>query len=387
MGFGTLALVVAAGLVGPLLAAPHRFSPPVVVGQILAGAVIGGSGFGWVDPADPFLTGLAAVGFALLMFVVGTHLPVRDPRVRRAALAGAGVTATVLAAGVLVGVVVGPAVGLDRPWVLMVLVGTSSGAVALPVLQDGGGEGRGVLVGTAWIALADVVTVLLVPVVMTGGSVARVLAGGAAVVGAGGVLYVAGRLARGRVLVRRLRAESHARGWGLDLRVSLLALFACAWLAGRFGTSVMIAGFTVGAVVALLGEPRRVADQLVGVGEGFVIPLFFVHLGARLDVGALVESQDSLRLAAVVFLVAVVLHVGAAWAWRLPAAIGLLATAQLGVPSAVVSLGLANGRLDAAQASGIMAAVLASLAACAAGGAMLGHRRTLTDASAPLHRA
>src|SRR3954465_1084032 len=95
MNFGALALMIAAGLIGPLLAAPHRFGPPVVVGEIAAGMLIGTSGLKWVDPTDPVLTGLAAIGFALLMFVVGTHLPVRDPRLRTVAVAGSVIAATV----------------------------------------------------------------------------------------------------------------------------------------------------------------------------------------------------------------------------------------------------------------------------------------------------
>jgi len=46
MSLGTLALVVAAGLLGPTLASVRRVGPPVVVGQILAGVVIGQGGLG-----------------------------------------------------------------------------------------------------------------------------------------------------------------------------------------------------------------------------------------------------------------------------------------------------------------------------------------------------
>ncbi|MGZ4791189.1 MAG: cation:proton antiporter, partial [Ilumatobacteraceae bacterium] len=62
MNFAALALVMTAGLVGPLLASAHRFAPPVIVGEIAAGVIIGTSGLGWVDPADPLLNGLANIG-------------------------------------------------------------------------------------------------------------------------------------------------------------------------------------------------------------------------------------------------------------------------------------------------------------------------------------
>ena len=175
---------------------------------------------------------------------------------------------------------------------------------------------------------------------------------------------------------------SHQRGWGLDLRVSLLALFVCAWIATRFGASILIAGFAVGAVVALLGEPRRVADQLVGIGEGFLIPLFFVHLGAQIDLGALLDSPRALLLAIVLAAAAIVIHVAAALVWRVPVALGLVASAQLGVPAAVVSIGLATNQITAAQGAAVMASLLLTLGACAVGSVLLGPG-SLTDASAP----
>jgi len=98
--------------------------------------------------------------------------------------------------------------------------------------------------------------------------------------------------------VRGARGRSKALGRGLDLRVSLLLLFTLAWLATRFGASVLFAGLAAGVVVALLGEPRRVAQQLVGIGEGFLIPLFFVHLGTQLDAGADHRRQRADRLSA-----------------------------------------------------------------------------------------
>ena len=382
MSCGALALVVAAGLMGPLLASLPRLGTPVIVGEIAAGVVIGNSGFEWIDTSDPLLTGLAAIGFALLMFIVGTRLPVRDRRLRSALARGGVIAATVGAVAVGAAVLLGSTVGLHRPAIFAVLLATSSGAVALPVLQGLGTSDRTVLVTTAWIAIADVATVLALPVVLATGRMARVVFGGALVVLVAFAMLLAAQASHDRAWVQRVRTLSHERGWGLDLRVSLLALFTCAWIAARFGASILIAGFAVGAVVALLGEPRRVAQQLVGIGQGFAIPLFFVLLGAQIDLGALLHSRRALTLAGVLAAVAIVIHVVAALVWRLPVAMGLVASAQLGVPSAVVAIGLATKQLTAAQGAAVMAALLVSLGACAVGGALLG-QGPLIDASAP----
>lgn len=81
-GFSTLALVAVVGMAGPLLASVPRLRIPVVIGELAVGLLIGRTGFGLVDPADPTFSLLADIGFALVMFVVGTHVPIRDVTLR-----------------------------------------------------------------------------------------------------------------------------------------------------------------------------------------------------------------------------------------------------------------------------------------------------------------
>lgn len=82
MTFETLALCAAVGLLGPLLALPRGLRIPVVVGELVAGIALGHTGFGIVDPSEQTLSFLAQVGFALVMFVAGSQIPIRDPRLR-----------------------------------------------------------------------------------------------------------------------------------------------------------------------------------------------------------------------------------------------------------------------------------------------------------------
>ncbi len=83
-GYDTLVLLTAVGFAGPLLASVPRLRIPVIVGELVAGLVIGKTGFGVVDDANPTLQFFASIGFGLVMFVVGTHVPVRDPKMRSA---------------------------------------------------------------------------------------------------------------------------------------------------------------------------------------------------------------------------------------------------------------------------------------------------------------
>src|SRR3954451_2200213 len=199
MSFGVLTLVVVAGLAGPLLAALPRLGLPLVVGEVIAGVGLGPSGAGWLDPQQPTIAFLAEVGFAMLMFVVGTRLPLRDAAMRttlRPAVLGA---VLVLVAAVPAGLVLSR-IGPDRPLLLADLVATSSAAVALPALPgftttaDAAGPLPGVPFAIGWITVLDVLTVLAVPFVLSRGSVVAELAGTAAVVVAA--------VATGVVLVR-----------------------------------------------------------------------------------------------------------------------------------------------------------------------------------------
>ena len=372
MTFGLLALVTAAGLAGPLLAALPRLGLPLVVGEVAAGVLLGRTGLGWIDAGDPTIAFLSEVGFAMLMFVVGTHLPLRDPGLRRsmrpAALAALLTLALAVPAGFALAVV-----GPDRPLVLAVVVATSSAAVALPILQGGtdGAGGAAVAFAVGWITLTDIGTVLAVPLVLAVGGLGGVLVGAGLVLLVGGAAFLPLRWLRRTGRVHALRRQSKHRGWALDLRVGLAGLFGLAALASAVGSSILLAGFTAGAVLAATGEPRRLAQQLVGVAEGFLVPLFFVTLGARLEFGALFGSGKALVLFIGLVVAATTVHVLVAVVLRRPVAIGLLATAGLGVPSAVVSIGLANGLLDAGQAAAIVCAVLATIVVSAVGGALL----------------
>ena len=382
ISFGVLAVLVVAGLLGPLLATLPRIAPPLVVGEILAGIAIGRSGFDWVDPNDATLVFLASIGFAMLMFIVGTHLPLRDPAVTSSLIRGTAIAATTIALAIPLGLGLAAVVGLHRPAILALLLASTSAAIALPVLQDMAVDGRVALVATAWIAVADAATVLGIPLVMAKGNTARAVVGCALVIVIAAAAYGVARAIRNERLVARLRAASRQRGWALDLRISLVVLFVLAWIAERNGASVLIAGFATGAIVSLLGEPRRVAQQLIGIGEGFFVPLFFVHLGTRLDLGQLARQPRTIGLGAMLLAGSLAVHVLTAALWRVPLGYGLLATAQLGVPSAVVSIGLTTGDVDPAQASAIMAAVLGSLALAAVGATLLGHGERLTDRAA-----
>jgi Kef-type K+ transport system membrane component KefB len=371
MSFGILTLIVACGLAGPVLSGATRLAVPVVVGEIAAGVLVGRTGLRAIDPADPTVVFLSAVGFAMLMFVVGTHLPLRDPGLRRALRTAAVAGVLSFAVAVPGGWLIASVSGVGHPAVFVLLLAASSSAVVMPIVQERGLTGEEMLVATTWIALVDIASIVALPVALEPAKVVRIGGGGVAVTVAAVAVFGVVHLIRNDRVVAALRRGSRQRGWALDLRLSLLALFGLAALATRFGTSTLIAGFGAGMIVALAGEPRRLTQQLVGLAEGFFVPLFFVTLGAKLDFRSLAQSGSDVALVGMLFAAITVCHIAVARLMRMPFGAGLLASAQLGLPAGVVALGLTEHILEPGQGAAIVASALLTLGASAAGAALL----------------
>jgi Kef-type K+ transport system membrane component KefB len=371
VSFGVLALIVLAGLAGPLLGAGRNAFVPVVIGEILAGVIVGRTGLDAVDPTNPTVQFLGDVGFAMLMFTVGAHIPLRDPRLGASLRSGALAAGGVLLLAPLGGVAAAWFAGTGDAAVYAVILGSGSAAAVLTMISEARLTGRRALTVIGQVTIADVVTILAIPLVLQPDRAGHAALGGALVAaGAVAVYALAHRLYR-TGWAHRVRKRSKQRRWALDLRLSLLVLFTLSWLANESGTSVLLAGFGTGLLVAALGGPQRLFTQVRGLADGFFVPLFFVLLGARLQLGALIDHPSILRLTLALLLLNVTIHLLAARLTRQRAPAALIATAQLGVPAAVVTLGLQATVITAAQGAAIITAALASLGTASLGTALL----------------
>jgi len=367
MSFGILAVIVLAGLGGPLLGMLEGRFVPVVVGEILAGILVGPAVLGVVDPHQPTVSFLSEVGFAMLMLTVGMHLPLRDRRLAAALRGGALLAVLVGLLAVPAGLLAGEISGGGHVAVFAVVLASGSAAVLLPSIQECDLGGTEVLTVMAQVTIADVLTIVSVPIVLQPSRAWHAVLGTLLVAAAVVALRLAALPLRGRAWVDRVRKLSKERRWALDLRLSLVVLFALAWLAQKGGTSILIAGFGAGVMVALIGGPKRLSTQVRGVAEGFFVPLFFVVLGAQLDVRGLFHQPSMLGLAAALVGLSVVIHLLAATTTGKSTAAGLAACAQLGVPAAVASLGLAEHLLSPVIATAIVVSALVSLGVCTVG--------------------
>jgi len=361
--FATLALVVAASLAGPLLAAGRRPIVPVVVGEIGAGLILGKSGFGLIDSNMVPLPSLSSIGFILLMFAAGSHIDFGSPTFRAGMRRGLAALALVVLASIPAAFLLVAASGVGAPAWIAVLLAGSSAAVAFPIIAEDRLDPASIAALVAWIALADSITVILLPLAIgsNGSPLAAILADAAIIAVAVGLLGGGSRL-RSFEAVRWMRAWSRTRGWALQLRVALLFVFVLGAIAETWGGSQLVAGFVAGMVLARLREPTRLATQLSGLADGFLVPAFFVLLGAKLDLHALAGDPGALVFMVLDALIVVVVHQVGGLALRerrVPTA--LAASAQLGLPSAAATLGLQAGVLTPALAAALVGAALLTL--------------------------
>ncbi|MET0457115.1 MAG: cation:proton antiporter, partial [Mycobacterium sp.] len=368
------ALLVVIGMAGPLLTAVPHLRIPVIVGELVAGVVIGKTGFDVVDTTDPTFVLLSNIGFALVMFVVGTHVPVRDASLRKG-IPGAVLRALLVGAvAAALGVVLARIFGTGHAALYAVLMASSSAAVALPVIDGLKLDGPPVLSVKAQIAIADAASIVLLPLVIDPARAPRAALGALAIAACAAVLFVALRYFDRRGLRKRAHRYSEAHELALELRLSLILLFALAALAITTHVSIMLAGFALGLVVNAIGEPKRLARQLLGISEGFFGPLFFVWLGASLQVRELADRPEFIALGVTLGLGAVLAHcTGRVLGQPLP--LGAIAAAQLGVPVAAATLGTEQHLLGPGEPSALILGALVTIAATSIAGMVAARAR------------
>lgn len=367
MGFGTLALVSVVALLGPLLAYRRQWNLPVVLGELAAGAIIGISGFRLIDPAEPSFAFLADIGFALVMFVAGTHVPMRDTSIRPALRRGALRAAAVGVVAVPVGIGLAAAFGTGKAGLYAVLVASSSAALVLPIVDSLRLGGRPVVETVAQVAIADTVCIVALPLAIDPGRAARAAVGAVAVAAGAAVVYLAFRWFVRTGLQDRSHRTSEERGFALELRVNLALLFGLAALATWTHVSIMLAGFALGLALSAVGEPRRLARQLFGLTEGFLGPLFFVWLGASLDLRALALHPEYAGLGLALGLSAVAVHAFTRLLGQ-PLPLAALAAAQLGIPVAAATIGTQLGLFAPGEAPALLLGALVTIGIAAIAG-------------------
>ncbi|MXY93676.1 MAG: hypothetical protein F4Y42_09525 [Caldilineaceae bacterium SB0664_bin_27] len=379
--FTPLLIVISLAFLVPLLLTRfERLRLPIVVGEILAGIVIGSSGFGWVTHEDQLLTLLAEFGFVFLMFLAGMEIDFANLNIELPGVARAGGTRTDLPSSqererrtfgplsislmgfiltLSLSAIVGFAllrIGLvSSPWMMALIMSTTSLGVVMPVLKEQelirGRFGQTILIAAL---VADFATMILITVVIAtishGLTLDILLISLLFVVFF--LLYRLGIVSLNRFdsLRRTLEDLSHTTA-RIKIRGAFTVMLLFVVLAEVLGAEIILGAFIAGAMLSLLStrEDLEAMHQLEAVGFGFFIPIFFIMVGVNFNLGALIGSTDALILLPFLVLAAFLVKLLPAllfrlqFSWRETFSAGFLLSSRLSLIVAASAIGLNLG--------------------------------------------
>lgn len=342
----SLFVVFVAARIGDELA--QRMHLPGVVGEIVAGALLGPSLLSWVHPGV-VLDALAEVGVVFLLFAVGLETRLAD-------LKRIGVTA--LMVGTL-GVIV-PFGGASlwahlegfawnkSMFIAAAFVATSAGITAR-VLQEMHALQRReahVILGAA--VIDDILAMLLLGIVvsMQESGVANPAHLLVVVVEAVGFVLAVGWFGT-RVARKRSSWLQRPRMTMSELSIVLALCLGLAWLSTRFGLAAIIGAFLAGLIASETDQREQLEHQMKPLLT-LLTPFFFVMTGVKLDVNVFMHA-DALLMLALATLIAVLTKLVGAYLGALKlghrsalaVGMGMVPRGEVGV--VVASLGLAAG--------------------------------------------
>jgi Kef-type K+ transport system membrane component KefB len=271
---------------------------PAVVLEILFGVVIGPQGLSLLAPSVT-LDMIAELGLAILFLIAGLETNPREVRGEPTRLAVRGWVASLMIAGVLAfsGQTLGlfPAAG----FVAIALTTTAIG-VLMPILKDRGmlapPYGPYVLASGAMGEAFPLVALSLILAGVAGFGVQSLVLVGFALTA---VLAI---VAAGRVRSLRLPPvlrETMASSGQFPIRLAVFLAVGFALFGENLGLDLVLGAFVAGAVLRALVPADLHHDlmmRLSAVGFGFLIPVFFVVSGMRLDLAAMASSSMAVAL-------------------------------------------------------------------------------------------
>ena len=281
-----------------------RLRLPALVGEILAGVLIGPSVLGWIAP-NPFLHSLADLGVMFLLFTVGLE-------VRAAELKRVGGPATLVAmGGVVLPFLAGWAIltfsgagQIAACFMGAAFVATSVGITA-QVLQTGGllhlRASRVILVA----AVIDDILGLIVLAAVSGMSRGKLDYWDIGLTAFFSIaLFVLAIQYGARAMERAVpKVRQTMRGAEADFAIAITVLFALGVLALYAGVAAIVGAFLAGVVLS--GQiDSRARDFTQGATE-LLVPFFLVGIGLNLDLHTLRDPQ-TLGLGVALLLAAVV---------------------------------------------------------------------------------
>jgi len=358
----------------------ERIGQPAVLGELLAGVLLGGSVLGIIpvasgDQLSEVIALMAEIGVLVLLFEIGLQTDLKQmfkvgPAAASVALVGVTVP-FVLGFAFWLTPMVPPELNIASPTTTAIFIGAAltatSVGITARVLTDlakmSSIEAR-LIIGAA--VIDDVVGLVLLGLVSTlvaGAAVAFVDVGVAFAVAVG---FLVAAIAIGfRVAPKMFGLIDRMRVRGVLLVSAFSFVLLVAALADKAGSAMIIGAFAAGIILSRTNQFSTIESQIRPVSDIFT-PIFFLSIGAQFDVSVLnpfnAMNHEILRIGSILFLIAIVGKLAAGWAvpWKTfnrPAVgFGMVPRGEVGLIFA--NIGLVSGVLTPALFSALVLMVI-----------------------------
>jgi len=330
-----------ARLLGRLFA---RFGQPAVIGELLAGAILGPQILDLVHESE-FLEALSELGVIMLLFTAGLETHARelfDVKVTAAKVAILGAALPFVA-----GLGVGWLFGFSRDenlFVAVALMATSVG-ITIRVLRDLGFHRRKsvrIILGAA--VFDDILGLFALGIVgaMALGDANPVELGLLAVET---VVYVVGVLWLGPRLVARASSALSRVSASVLFEIGVILMLGLSLLADTIGLAAIVGAFLAGLIIAEVRQHVAVEARFDPLAW-FFVPFFFVLMGTYLDLGALTDATVLLEIVVLSAVAIATKYVGSVLGARREGrelarevGVGMIPRGEVGIVVAGIALG------------------------------------------------
>lgn len=270
----------------------QRIGQPAVLGELLAGVLLGPSLLGLIDPTNPVIFALAELGVLILLFQIGLHTELQSILKVGAPAAAVGVVGVVLpfAGGLAVTNALG-ITGITATVCAAAMTATSIG-ISARVLSDLGQletkEGK-IVIGAA--VLDDVIGLIILSVVSGLAAGGALTLAGVGKVSAIAIGFLAAALVIGSVAAPWLvRFAARMRVDGALGSIALAFALALAAGAVEAGSAMIIGAFAAGMVLHSTPKGKEIEKATTSLGH-FFVPIFFAGVGAAINLQALADRE------------------------------------------------------------------------------------------------
>lgn len=309
LGELTVLLVTVFAAVTIVPAICRRLGIPVIVGEIMVGFPVGASWLGLVPQHSELITFFADFGLVYIMFLAG--LEVNIDVIRQHLSRTVTIALVSIGTAFAAGAALAPLTGI-HPLLLGTIFSTTSMSLVLPLTKEMEYD-RAVmdtLLGS--VALVDILSILLLGFnlgLIQDSSQARFFYSLAAVL----TLFLL------PWAISRWNIQERVEAWLFEephfedaVRFSFATVFMFAAVSDQLGFHGITGAFIAGLIISEIApQSSSIEDQLESFGYGFFIPLFFVLMGARVDLPALFSNAGNIQMLLVLIAVAMAVKVTA----------------------------------------------------------------------------